>query len=58
MPRLPRAELEAGIYHVIARGNRKQVIYVDDDDHRRYLGQLGRVVDADAMAVHGLLPHA
>ena len=44
MPRLPRAELEAGIYHVIARGNRKQVIYVDDDDHRRYLRHLGRIV--------------
>ena len=44
MPRLPRAELEPGIYHVIARGNRKQLIFLDDADHNRYLGRLGRVV--------------
>ena len=24
MPRLPRAEYEPGLYHVFARGNRKQ----------------------------------
>jgi putative transposase len=43
MPRLPRAEYESGLYHVYARGNRKQPIYVDDRDRARYLNMLGRV---------------
>jgi putative transposase len=44
MPRSPRAEFEPGVYHVIARGNRRQLLYVDDADHTRYLGRLGRIV--------------
>jgi putative transposase len=44
MPRQPRAELESGVYHVYARGNRRQPIYADDPDRRSYIGQLGRVV--------------
>jgi len=43
MPRLARAEYEPGIYHVHARGNRKQPVYATDDDRRRYLATLGRV---------------
>lgn len=42
MPRLPRAEFETGVYHVTARGNRKQLIFVDDKDRARYLSMLGR----------------
>jgi putative transposase len=41
--RLPRAEYETGIYHVTARGNRGEPIYVDDADRIRYLSMLGRV---------------
>jgi REP element-mobilizing transposase RayT len=43
MPRRPRAENQIGIHHVTARGNRKQPIYVDDADRRRYLNTLARV---------------
>jgi REP element-mobilizing transposase RayT len=43
MPRSPRAEYEPGLYHVFARGNRKQPIYEMDDDRRRYVATLGRV---------------
>ncbi len=43
MPRQPRAEYEAGIHHVYARGNRRQEIYADDADRRKYLATLGRV---------------
>src|SRR4051794_19876792 len=42
MPRLARAEYEAGIHHVYARGNRRQPIYADDSDRLRYLSMLGR----------------
>lgn len=44
MPRLPRAEYEPGVYHVSARGNRKQDIFVDDRDRARYHAMLGRAV--------------
>jgi putative transposase len=44
MPRTARAEQEPGIYHVYARGNRKQDIYLDDRDRRRYLALLESVI--------------
>ena len=44
MPRLPRAETAPGIHHVYARGNRKQPIFADDRDRRRYLALLEDVV--------------
>jgi REP element-mobilizing transposase RayT len=43
MPRRPRAECEIGIYHVTARGNRQEPIYVDDRDRARYVASLARV---------------
>ena len=39
-----RAEEEGAIHHVYARGNGKQVIFVDARDRRTYLGMLGSVV--------------
>jgi putative transposase len=44
MPRLARAEPESGLYHVTARGNRKQPIYADERDRKRQLSILGRAV--------------
>jgi REP-associated tyrosine transposase len=44
MGREPREEVEGGIFHVYARGNRRQLIFVDDDDRRAYLARLRRVV--------------
>ena len=45
MPRVARAEFEPGLYHAYARGNRKQAIYLDDHDRRRYLALLARTVE-------------
>jgi putative transposase len=42
--RRPRDEIEGGIFHVYARGNRRQAIYLDDADRRRYLAMVGAVV--------------
>jgi REP element-mobilizing transposase RayT len=39
-----REELEDGIFHVYARGNAKQAIYLDDADRQAYLRLLGLVV--------------
>jgi putative transposase len=44
MPRRLRIEFEGAIYHVMARGNARQDIVHDDDDHRRVLADLERVV--------------
>lgn len=44
MPRPPRLQLAGGTYHVTSRGNRRQAIYQDDDDRRRFLALRDRVV--------------
>lgn len=44
MPRRPRAEFEAAIHHVFARGNRKEAIFLDDVDRHSYLALLRRAV--------------
>jgi putative transposase len=44
MPRKPREEVEGATYHVFARGNNKQPIYLDDTDRITYLAMLGRTV--------------
>jgi REP element-mobilizing transposase RayT len=44
MPRRLRIEYEGAIYHVMARGNARQDIVRDDDDRRRLLDDLERVV--------------
>jgi putative transposase len=42
--RPPREEVEGGIYHVFARGNRRSPIFLDDNDRHRYLRMLGETV--------------
>jgi putative transposase len=37
MSRPPREEIAGGVFHVMNRGNRKQIIFQDDRDRRRYL---------------------
>ena len=37
MPRGPRLNVANGIYHVMARGNRKTIIFEDDRDRRRFI---------------------
>ena len=44
MPRKPRQEFPGAVVHVYARGNRKQAIYLDDDDRVIYLRILAQVV--------------
>ena len=46
MPRKPRQEVEDGVHHVFARGNRRQDIYLDDHDRKLYLALLARTVAA------------
>ncbi len=41
MARKPRIEFEGALYHVITRGNQKQQVFLDTEDHDRYLKILG-----------------
>jgi REP element-mobilizing transposase RayT len=42
MPRRPRVEVEGALYHVITRGNNRQVVFKEDDDYRKFLSLLQR----------------
>jgi REP element-mobilizing transposase RayT len=44
MPRQPRYELDAGMYHVTCRGNRLCDVFLDSIDRERFLSLLGDVV--------------
>ena len=37
MPRKPRDEEAGAIYHVFARGNNRNHVFVDDKDYERYV---------------------
>ena len=40
MPRAPRIQYEGAIYHVLARGNRREPIVFDDEDRRTFVRTL------------------
>ncbi|MFC1548839.1 transposase [Candidatus Omnitrophota bacterium] len=42
MPRTPRVLIEKSCYHVISRGNQKQIVFFEDEDYMQYLGLLRR----------------
>ena len=41
MPRQPRIEFPGAIYHVLARGDRREPIFLDDRDRARFVTSLG-----------------
>ena len=53
MARSVRLEYEGAIYHVMARGNRREDIYLDDDDRRFFLGTLAEACGMTGWRVHG-----
>ena len=48
MARPLRIEFAGAVYHVTARGNARQEIFLDDEDRRRFLGILGREIAQQA----------
>ena len=44
MPRRPREEHEGAVHHVWARGNRKELLFIDDHDRLTYLRLLAKTV--------------
>jgi putative transposase len=59
MARPPRAQVPGGIFHITARGNRRQEIFFDDRDRRRFLELLGAAVSRHGWRCHAycLMPN-
>ena len=51
MPRKPRVRAETGFYHVIFRGNGKQLLFEGDNDRMHFLGMLRDKTRADGISV-------
>jgi len=52
MPRRLRLEYEGAIYHVMNRGDRKEEIFLDDQDRERFLETLGEACAKTGWQVH------
>jgi len=52
MPRQPRIQFEGAVYHVMARGNRRGPIFVDDEDHEMFLRTLGEACEKAEFQVY------
>jgi len=52
MPRSIRIEYPGAFDHVMARGNRRESIYLDDDDRRFFLKTLGEACAMTGCGVH------
>lgn len=51
MPRVSRRVAESGHYHVMLRGNGKQVIFEDDADRRTFLDALARTLEMPGLSL-------
>lgn len=47
MPRKARITSNSGLYHIVARGNGKQILFEDDEDYERFLDTLKRYRDEE-----------
>lgn len=52
MARKPRVEFAGGLYHVIARGNRRAAIFHDDADYCTYLARLRQYQERDDLTCY------
>jgi putative transposase len=52
MPRRARIEYEGALYHVLCRGDRREAIFLDDEDRQMFLATLGEVCERAGFVVH------
>jgi putative transposase len=52
MPRRARIEYEGAFYHLLCRGDRREAIFLDDEDRQVFLATLGEVCDRTGFVVH------
>jgi len=55
MARQLRIEYEGAIYHVMSRGDRREVIFLDDDDRRAFLKTLEEAAEKAAWQIHAFV---
>lgn len=55
MPRALRIEYPGAIYHVMNRGDRREPIFRDDLDHRKFLTTLAEVCTKTDWQVHAFV---
>ena len=53
MARSIRIEFPGALYHVMARGNRREPIYRDDEDRRYFLKALAQACERTGWRIHG-----
>jgi putative transposase len=54
MPRQLRVEYEGAVYHLMNRGDRREPIFLDDEDRQRFLETLGEACTKTGWQVHAL----
>lgn len=54
MPRALRIEYPGAIYHVMSRGDRREPIFRDDPDRKRFLATLAEACRKTDWQVHAL----
>ncbi len=52
MARGPRVHFPGALYHVISRGNQRQRVFRDDQDHRRFETLLSEAVKGHALTLY------
>src|SRR4051812_25076909 len=55
MARKARVEFEGALYHVLERGDRREAIFRDEEDRRRFLGVLAEVCLRTGWRVHAFV---
>ena len=53
MPRSVRIEFAGAFYHVMARGNRREAVFLDDEDRRLFVRAMGEACAMTGWRVHG-----
>ncbi len=48
MPRRERIKSESNIYHVMARGNERKSLFIDDEDRQRFVDTMRRLIEKTA----------
>src|SRR5208283_1860523 len=54
MPRTVRVEYAGAIYHVMNRGDRRELIFLDDLDRQNFLATLGEACVKTGWQIHAL----
>lgn len=55
MARPPRVQYEDAFYHITARGNARQKIYLDDFDREMFLDNIGKAFDRFGFIIHAFV---